>query len=99
VTAKSRAKRAKGRRAQPAATSPEWTSQWPRPSRRDILDIEGDVIEETAGKKVIRQTVIVQPAPWASSPCWFGPVLLVMILLGIMGFELAQTQQGTSRAS
>jgi len=37
----------------------------------------------------------VQPAPWGIFPVLvLAPCLLVMILLGIMGFELAQTQQG-----
>ena len=106
VTAKSRAKKRKGRVAAAAveveeeptgdfAELDEPMAEAEAEEDEEILDLEGEVVEETAGKKVIRQVVVLQPAPWGVFPViGLGVCLVLMILLGVMGFELAQTQQG-----
>jgi hypothetical protein len=54
-----------------------------------------EVVEEAGGARVIRQTVVQQQAPWGVFPTLvLLPCVIVMVLLGIMGFELVQTQHG-----
>lgn len=60
------------------------------------LDDEPLVAEERGSGKprVIRETVVVQQAPWGVFPTLvLFPCVVIMVLLGIMGFELVQQQQ------
>ena len=57
-------------------------------------DLAEEAVEE-GGAKVIRQAVVQEQAPWGVFPTLvLLPCVIVMVLLGIMGFELVQTQQG-----
>jgi excisionase family DNA binding protein len=50
---------------------------------------------DTGPGRVIRETVVIQQAPWGIFPTLvLLPCVVVMVLLGIMGFELVQQQQG-----
>jgi excisionase family DNA binding protein len=50
---------------------------------------------DTAPGRVIRETVVLQQAPWGIFPTLvLLPCVVIMVLLGIMGFELVQQQQG-----
>jgi hypothetical protein len=68
----------------------------------DDSDIEAEIEEEAvvaegpdSGKKVVRQTVAAEQAPWGIFPVLvLFPCVIVMVLLGFLGFELVQTQQG-----
>jgi hypothetical protein len=99
VTAQSRAAKKKARAAAAQAEA-EAFADLDEPMAEadedeDIEELDGDLVEETTQKKVIRQTVVVQQAPWGIFPVLvLLPCLIVMVLLGLMGFELAQTQQG-----
>jgi hypothetical protein len=57
---------------------------------------EAEPIAEEAGKpRVIRETVVLQQAPWGAFPAMVLMLCVpVMVLLGIMGVELVQQQQG-----
>jgi hypothetical protein len=59
------------------------------------LDEEEPLAEEEPGKpRVIRETVVLQQAPWGIFPTVvLLPCVVVMVLLGIMGVELIQQQQ------
>jgi hypothetical protein len=97
VTAKSRAK--KGRKTRVAESEEDFAELDEEPlaeaeEDEEIFEEPGEVAEE-GGKKVIRQTVVLQQAPWGIFPVVvLLPCLIVMVLLGMMGFELVQTQQG-----
>ena len=58
----------------------------------DLDEEEDDIVVEEEGEV---QTVVVQQAPWGVLPvAVLLPCVIVMAMLGIMGFELVQTQQG-----
>jgi hypothetical protein len=104
VTAKSRAKKkaAKGKGKVKAAAVEE------EEGAGDFAELEAQADEEEAvaedeevlaeegdGRKVVRQTVVLQQAPWGIFPVVvLFPCVIVMVLLGLMGLELVQTQQG-----
>jgi excisionase family DNA binding protein len=97
VQAKGRAK--KGKKTRVAQAEEDFAELDEEPlaeaeEDEDIFEEPGEVAEE-GGKKVIRQTVVLQQAPWGMFPALvLFPCLVVMVLLGMMGFELVQTQQG-----
>jgi hypothetical protein len=100
VQAKSRAKKKAGKKTKTAALDQaadfaELDDDSVAVAEDDELDASEEVVEDTTGKKVIRQTVVEQQAPWGIFPTLvLFPCVIVMVLLGIMGFELVQTQQG-----
>jgi excisionase family DNA binding protein len=100
VQAKSRAKKKVGKKTKTAALDDaadfaELDDDSVAVAEDDDLDASEEVVEDTTGKKIIRQTVVQQQTPWGIFPTLvLFPCVIVMVLLGIMGFELVQTQQG-----
>jgi excisionase family DNA binding protein len=96
VSAKARAKKKKAGKKAAAVEDDAGEfadlDEEPLAEDEEILEEPG---EDEAGRKVIRQTVVLQQAPWGIFPTVvLLPCVIVMVLLGIMGFELVQTQQG-----
>lgn len=57
----------------------------------DVADVE----EAVAGGKTIVKEKLIEPAPWGALPVVFMlPCVLVMVLVGILGFELVQSAGG-----
>ncbi|MCI0380468.1 MAG: hypothetical protein L0215_23020 [Gemmataceae bacterium] len=72
----------------------------------DAPEIEVELDEEGAGvapgqvriKEVVREKLI-EPAPWGALPVVFMlPCVIVMLLVGLLGFELAQSASGFKSA-
>src|SRR5207245_672766 len=75
-----------------------------KPRKKAAADLEedvdfGDIEEEPAAEeeeeRVVVQQKVVKPAPWGAFPTFFMlPCVIVMVLVGIMGFEMLQHMTG-----
>jgi len=83
VTAKSRAKKRGGKQAVVAEDA------------GDFAELDDEPMAEADDDMQLAPAAVVKAAPWGVLPVLvLFPCVLVMILVGIMGFELVQTQQG-----
>ena len=66
------------------------------------LDVQVEEDEEAVGVGPVREVVrekIIEPAPWGALPTVFMlPCVIVMVMIGIMGFELIQSTAGFKSA-
>lgn len=66
------------------------------------VQVEGEEEEEGVGTGPVREVVrekIIEPAPWGALPTVFMlPCVIVMVVVGIMGFELIQSTAGFKSA-